>query len=524
MKGLFGNMRHYIRKLILTSICLVLLAGLVWIQSGRSHWQENSLHATGAHVNRKVIVLLVDSLLANSLETLVNNNEAPALSFLLKHGHYRRDMISAFPTMSVTIDSSILTGVYSDRHHIPGLVWFHPQEHRMINYGDGLRVVWKQGVFEWLKDSFYLLNNVHLSKQTPTLHEILRTSGFTSGSINGLIYRGPVTHHFGLKGVPSLNVQGPDLLALGSVARVTDASLPTSPLQSVGMNNNYSAQSLVALIRENRLPDVTLAYFPDLDGDLHTYGPTYLRGVKELDSQLQQVLGAFGNWERALDSHVFIVMGDSGVTATSGQKTALIDLEQALSGMQLYRSGNNQAPEDDLAIAINGRMCFVYALSERVSIEPLVNRLKSDTRIDLVAWQDPNWIHVRQGDRELSYRSGRQYRDVFNQSWDIRGDLSVLNLETRGEDKRLISNRYPDGLRRLQSAFQSHSGRFLILTAQPGSEFSGDGAPNHLQGGNHGSLDASDSTFPFLVASSGAVPPPPVRIIDVKDYILSLLR
>lgn len=104
---------------------------------------------------------------------------------------------------------------------------------------------------QWFTDSFYNLNQQHLSKQTSTLHEDLHAKGFTSGFINGLIYRGPRVHHFGIKGLPSIYLNGPDYLALGSVARVTGTPLPTSPFQSVGMNNDYTAQSIVALMKEN---------------------------------------------------------------------------------------------------------------------------------------------------------------------------------------------------------------------------------------------------------------------------------
>lgn len=515
-----------IKFVIIPALLLLLLAAFLWIQTGAYHWQEETVHPLSAPAKRKVILLLVDSLLAESLEKLILRNEAPALAYLMKNGSYRRDMISSFPTMSVTIDSTLLTGAYADKHQVPGLLWFHPGEKRMIDYGDGLRIVWKPGVLQWFADSFYRLNEEHLSKQTSTLHEELAARGVTSGSINGLIFRGSRSHHFGLKGVYSLDVQGPDLLALGALSKVGGGAMPDGLFNAMGMNNEYTSKSLVRLVKENRLPDVTLAYFPDLDKELHKHGPASLEGVRKLDRQLQTILDAFGSWDDALQRTVFILMGDSGVTATlPDEKTALIDLESLLSGYHFYRLGQQQKAEDDVAFAVNGRMCYVYALSDRASLQQLADRLRQDQRIELIAWKEPeqDWIHVRKGEKIMSYKAGGRQLDRFGQSWEIRGDPSVLQLEVRKEDGRWDSSLYPDGLRRLESVFHSHAGRFLVITAQPGSEFSADGAPNHPNGGNHGSFDANDSLFPFLIATKGALPPLPERIVDLKAYLLSLL-
>lgn len=458
------------------------------------------------------------------MEYLLRTNELPALSFLMQHGHYRRDMISSYPTMSVTIDSSLLTGAYADKHTIPGLLWFHPKEQRMIDYGDGLRVAWKPGMVQWFWDSFYQLNQVHLAKNMPTLHEELSARGMTSGSINGLVYRGSKLHHFGMKGLYSVSVNGPDILSLGAMSRVTSEKLPVSPLQSLGMNNKYSIQSVISLIKQNQLPDLTLAYFPDMDGDLHKHGPNYLEGIKELDKQLQQFLNTFEKWEHALDKHVIVVMGDSGVTATRKRnENALIDVEHHLADFRCYRIGEKRRDSHDIAIAVNGRMCYVYSLSPRAPIPGLVERLNQDQRIDHIAWKQNEWIHVVQGSRQLSFRRGTQFMDRYGERWDIEGDTNLLGLQMSPEDRTVSSMEYPDALSRLASAFHSHEGEYLIVSAKPGMEIAADGAPNHPGGGNHGSLHALDSLFPFIIAPKETTPPPPERIVDVKNYILSIM-
>jgi predicted AlkP superfamily pyrophosphatase or phosphodiesterase len=482
--------------------------------------------AKAVRPQKKVIVLLVDSLLPDSIDRVVAAKQAPALSFFINNGIYRRDLVSSFPTMSVTIDSTFLTGAYADEHHVPGLLWFDQKEQRIIDYGDGMRVVWKPGVRQWLGNS-YKLNHVHLSPKVRTLHEDLYAEGYATGSINGIIYRGNVVHQVGMGRITPLRLYAPDLFGLGAFAKVTDDPLPSGPFQAMGINDRYTAESLISLIKRKKLPDVTIAYFPDLDGELHKRGPADLEGVIRLDRQLQRILHAFGDWRRALDQHLFVIMGDSGVTKTrEDSRAALIDLEAALHGYRINRLGRKAKAEDDVAIAVNGRMSYVYSLSPRVPVERIAGRLIQDQRIDLLAWKQDGWIHVRQGGSgmALRFRRGGSQLDRYGQSWQIAGDPRVLDLAYNPRSRRLESRNYPDGLRRLESVFRSHEGNFLVLNATPGTEFSADGAPNHPGGGNHGSLHRSDALFPLIVSGTGNLPAPPARLVDLKEYVKLLLR
>lgn len=90
---------------------------------------------------KPVLVLVIDSLMDQPLQEAVQTGKAPALKFLMENGHYEPEVASSYPTMSVTIDSTILTGTYADQHRIPGLVWYNQAENRLINYGSGMREV-----------------------------------------------------------------------------------------------------------------------------------------------------------------------------------------------------------------------------------------------------------------------------------------------------------------------------------------------------------------------------------------------
>ncbi|UFJ42050.1 alkaline phosphatase family protein [Brevibacillus humidisoli] len=437
--------------------------------------------------------------------------------------------------MSVTIENSLLTGTYADGHRIPGLLWYHTGERRVVNYGDGLRAVWSPGLRQWSTDALYNLNQVHLSKRVKTIHEDLHSRGFTSGSINGLVYRGSSRHQLRLPaylpkaatGWQTKQVKGPDVLGLGALSTVTSQRLPKSAVQSLGFNDEYAVDSLIHLVKKGALPDLTLVYLPDMDGEKHRHGPSELTGVVKADRQLQRFLDTFGDWRRALREHIVVVMGDSGVTAVErDRQTAMIDLESALKPFRLAPVGEKAGPNDDVAIAINGRMSYVYSLSPYAPLSSLADKLMHDPRIDLIAWQEGDWIEVMRGGSRarLAYRTGGGHVDRYgNHHWDIRGDWRVMDLHQNPLSGKVESYQYPDGLRRLASVFHSHSGSFLVATAVPGAEFAGKGTPNHLGGGNHGSLHRTDAFVPIIVSGGQQVPQLPDRVVELRAYLLSLL-
>lgn len=86
---------------------------------------------------RPVIFLMIDSLMDEPLQKAMKEKQVPALEFLIQNGQYYPNVVSSYPTMSVTIDSTLLTGTYPDHHNIPGLVWYDEKEKRIVNYGSG---------------------------------------------------------------------------------------------------------------------------------------------------------------------------------------------------------------------------------------------------------------------------------------------------------------------------------------------------------------------------------------------------
>lgn len=123
----------------------------------------------------------------------IKEGRTPAVAFLSDHGKVFNDLISPFPSMSVVIESSLITGVGPEDHHIPGLLWYNQTENRLVDYGTITYRTFKLGTEQILEDSLSNLNNLHLNPEISTIYDDASTLGVTTGSINMLLYRGSIT-------------------------------------------------------------------------------------------------------------------------------------------------------------------------------------------------------------------------------------------------------------------------------------------------------------------------------------------
>ncbi len=186
--------------------CIIAISILLFgcASSGQNSNEQDKKAAaiqTESQSSPKVILLVIDSLMDEPLKKAIQEKKAPALAFFLKHGQYSKNVVSSYPTMSVTIDSSLITGAYPDETKIPGLVWFNNDKKQIITYGNGLFEIMKIGVSQFAESIMHQYNNVDLSPNVSTIHEDLDRIKKESASINAFIYRG--NYHHTLK-VPKL--------------------------------------------------------------------------------------------------------------------------------------------------------------------------------------------------------------------------------------------------------------------------------------------------------------------------------
>jgi predicted AlkP superfamily pyrophosphatase or phosphodiesterase len=156
-------MRKKMSRLLLLSFILIAAFGCQRQQSKLNEQDLLQVKSINGDHTKKVIFLMIDSLMAQAIDQGIKQKELPTLQFLIEHGQYYKDMVTSFPTMSVTIDSSLLTGTYPDGHRVPGLIWYSSDEKKVINYGTGPMEVFKHGVDPVLVDALINLNGKHLN-------------------------------------------------------------------------------------------------------------------------------------------------------------------------------------------------------------------------------------------------------------------------------------------------------------------------------------------------------------------------
>ncbi|MCA1321672.1 alkaline phosphatase family protein [Bacillus tianshenii] len=518
------------RSFLIIFMISLIVAGVIIDSNFHQHSQEAEITHVQNQTSKKVVLLVIDSLMDESLKQAIEKNKAPALAFFMKHGNYSNTLVSSYPTMSVTIDSSIITGTYPDQHKIPALIWFDKNKQRIISYGNGFFEILKLGPTQIAENSLYHYNNLDLSPNVTTIHEELDRLGKKSASINALIYRGNVRHTLKIpKPVANFTdlpeeyqTKGPTYLSMGRLLQQDPKNKHT--VNRFGLNDAYSAQELIYLLKKNILPAFTILYFPENDHPVHKKGPETLKGIEELDEQFQKVLNAYPTWEDALENMVWIIIGDSNQSSIKeDKKEALIDLRDSLQGYKVLELGEKVSPKDELVITANERMAYIYNLGELSASGKIASTLNRDSRIAWIAWKDDKGIHVISPHHEgmLSIDSDGPFKDEYQQNWSLQGNVTILDMKLK--DNYIDYGDYPDALARLYGAMHSQEGEFLIADAEPGYEFVGESSPDHVGGGAHGSMHKVDSVTPILVTGTDKGIEK-LRMVDLKEWILELLE
>lgn len=486
---------------------------------------------------KKVILLLIDSLMPKDFENTINTGKAPALKFLLDNGIYNQNCITAFPTMTASVDASLLTGTYPDQHEIPGLIWYKADEKRLIDYINGTKTVLKLGINSTAGDVLINLNDKHLSKNVKTIFEELSDNGISSGAINFIIHRGREKYQLKLPLLLNLvtkfsynnkTITCPDEFCLGVmqnheyIGRKLHYSFNQTIFKRFGINDSFAIQKAKQMITSGNQPDFLAIYLPDHDHYLHKYINQPEKSLKRVDGLIKDLLNTFRSWDQAIEQNIFIIIGDHGQTKIGNCQKFNIDLDKHLKDFKLVRIGKKVTSESDVIIANNERMAYVYPINKKVSNE-IREVLLKDSRIDFVAWKKDKAIVVKKYfGKNLTFRKDERYKDSYGMGWDVEGDFDVLDIKIEGN--LIHYNNYPDAFSRLYGALFSQKEEMILITAKPGYEFYSESFPTHLGGGSHGSLHHTDSIVPLIVTGASIAPRSDLRLVDLKDYILQLFN
>ncbi len=461
------------------------------------------------------------------LQEEIQAGRAPTLQFLRDNGTYFPKVVSTFPTMSVSIDTTMLTGEPPNIHGIYGLTYYNQKEKRVVNFGTGPKEIFLFGVKRVLQAAMLQLNQKLISKDVKTIHE---ETNKPTASINAMVYRGKdhtelrppwITWLTGL--LPrKIRTEAPPIFSYGSIHTLDKRSNPKSMLSQFGVNDQFSSMEIISLIKKDKLPSLSLVYFPGNDIIVHKKGTSEGKGIMKADNQIASILDAFGSWEEAIQICSFIVLGDSGQT-NMVQKDTYVDLRKILHPYSIMPLSRDIAKsQDQLILCVNERMSYINILDEEISYRDVVRLCKTEKKLDVIAWQESDgWIHVVSGQTDgiLSFRPDGDYLDEYEQKWHLEGDISILDLTL--DEQKIQYGIYPDALSRLAGTLTSND-RSVVVTVSPGYEIVGQGSPKH-KGASHGSLHHLDSLVPMIVTGIKQAPEH-LRLINFKKWLLQLLE
>ncbi|SDH48844.1 alkaline phosphatase family protein [Alteribacillus bidgolensis] len=482
---------------------------------------------------KSVIMIMLDTLMDKPLQRALKEERIPAFTYFMEHGNYFADVVAPFPTMSVNVESTLLTGHYSDQHGVPSLVWYNKEENRIINYGTHVKDLMKLGLSKSMYDALYRLNNEHLNTQVTTIHEDLHEQGKHSASINPLVHRGKTPHNLTIPRfiryfVPiekQVETFTAEKFVYGRLSKLSPLKKYSRVWNKYGFNNNFSVQEFTHLVDHNEIPDFSLVYLPDHDKNVHKNGPMDTKGIKDMDKNLQTILDSFPTWEEALKNYIWILIGDNGQShVKKDRRQAMVDIRKLLLPLKITKLSRGVHKDDQVVVANNLRSCLIYSLNtEDVPLTTIVEKLKEDDRVEIIAWKMNDWIHVASANNKETFRfkENGEMKDEYNQTWSVDGDPSILDLHI--QEDNIHFGDFPDALKRLHSTLHSHQGNFVVTSVKPGYEFSGEVTPSHPGGASHGGFHKNDSHIPMVVTGTESTPES-LRLVDFKNWILNLIK
>jgi predicted AlkP superfamily pyrophosphatase or phosphodiesterase len=492
----------------------------------------------------KLVLCVIDAMAPAMLERALAEGVAPILERLVRGGRYVPDCVAAFPSVTPVCAASIVTGFGQDAHAIPGMNWFHREEHRYVEYGSSFRAAQRFGIARQLTDTVYNMNRAHLSPDTLTVFEALDDADIRTAGTTYLMYRGRYRHEpqrdTTLTRVASAlmrhAVMGPRELFYADIfaSRATGCR---SGLGMPGVRDRHSG-CVSAYMVEHDLFDFLLLSLPDNDWHSHKHGPdAQVQSIAQADLQLARVMNAAGGVEEFLAEHAVIVMADHSqalVSDTIALQDELAELG-VLHPAHPRRSGRNaegsREGEPLIAVCPSQRGAMVYALheSERDAVRAsVVARSLAIDGVDLVLWLEHD-AHDAPREAviasplhgEMRFAPGGPLLDLRGSSWSVDGALAAIDASI--EDGRLLTPTYPDALARVWSALTCANSGEVLLSAAPGFEFLDWGRQAHVGGGSHGSLHASDSLGALVLTGAELPEPEPEQwaIRDVAPLVLA---
>ncbi|MQB01220.1 MAG: hypothetical protein GEU78_13165 [Actinobacteria bacterium] len=487
-------------------------------------------------LQRRVVYIIIDGMSTEAFEQATSSGRAPALAFIKERGHYVRDSVAVFPTITPAATSSLVTGEVPARHGIPGMCWYDRQAARYVNYGQSPRAALIQGVKQVVRDYMHNLNQEHLSKDVSTIHESLDRLGLTTASINFMVFRGPHKQELrpGLfkrmlfrKPLPDY-VYGPKEHYFADVLEGSADGVCRSMLSKRGLEERMKATDAWAAcvtrdLLERRAADMILFYLHENDHMSHRNGPaSQTENIIAEDEHVAYVLDAFDSWEQACDEVGFVITADHAQSPVSDEEEHILEPAEMLDDFKLLRPkrGKERMDGRDLAAAGNGRVGFFYLNQDRAKKlhRPVTDTLLSCDGIDQVMWRERDG-YVVASDRGRVWFNQANYEGLVDErgnKWRYEGDLAAIDGIV--EENQIRTPEYPLAMWRIKSALDLDRIGDVVATTSLTYELRDLGGADHKGGGDHASLHVQDSMVPFV--STLDEPPFHPSTVDVAPHIV----
>jgi Type I phosphodiesterase / nucleotide pyrophosphatase len=420
---------------------------------------------------QKLVLVVVDGLTPGAFERAVESGRAPALSFLAEHGDYRL-ATSVFPSLTPVCLSSIATGAGPGVHHIPSLVWWSRQEHRIVEYGSSFAALRAAGLTQGLLDPIFNMNARHLSADAVTIYEALEDAGLVAGAVNITCYRG---RHRYLPTVPGLSraAYGPQRFFFYGLFESDRTGAPFAVRsRRAGSVDAYAAAVGRWLVTRDGF-DFLAFYLSGYDFASHAGGPDGPEAdnaLEQVDAAISALLEAAGGPDEFLERYAVVLLSDHG--QTSVERAAR--LEEPFADL-----------EGQVVVTASNRAGQVYLLpGAQVDAAELARRLDGFAAVDVTLRSE--------GEEVVARRDG--------------ADAPAEKLE------------HPDAAWRARSALANPNAGELLVSAAEGWELADLGGRHHAGGGSHGSLAAGDSLVPLVTVGLQAEVR---RITDVAPAVLA---
>jgi len=242
--------------------------------------------------SKHLVVISYDAFSEDNWEVA---SRLPNLSKLIKNGAYSTNLKSVYPTLTYVVHSTMVTGVYPDKHGI-----YHNNPFQPF-------IKEKEQNWFWFKKDI----------KVPTIYDALKEHGMKSA---GILW--PVT------GKASINYNIPEIRAIKNENQALKILKNGSPFFSIRMEkkfgryrrgieqpylDDFTTMCAVDTIKRKK-PNLLLMHLIDLDDAKHEHGtdsPEIEKVLLRMDKRLGDIMEAVREAGMKEDT-IFLVVGDHG--------------------------------------------------------------------------------------------------------------------------------------------------------------------------------------------------------------------